>query len=97
MKILLKKNLIIFKKPYEWADVKTRIEEDYGKGIFLISWRTRRELGFSVRTHTGLSPIQNDSDLVGRYYYQEEIHLDFFDESALSWFCLKYLNNPTVA
>ncbi|MEN9828291.1 MAG: hypothetical protein RJA11_907, partial [Bacteroidota bacterium] len=36
----------------EWKKLKARIIDEYGAGIFFISWRLKRELGFSVRTHT---------------------------------------------
>ena len=54
MKIEIKKNLIIFRKLHEWYDLRNRIKQDYGQTIFAISWRTKRELGFTVRTHKGL-------------------------------------------
>jgi hypothetical protein len=28
-----------------------------------------------------------------RYYYQEQIHLDFYDPAQQTWFVLKYLNH----
>jgi len=95
MNVEIKYNLIIFKKPREWHEIKNQIEQNFGKGIFLISWRTKRDLGFTVRHHVGLHPFDEDEKnkvLSGRFYYQEEVHLDFYTESAISWFCLKYFN-----
>lgn len=95
MNVEIKRNLIIFKKLLEWEEIRSQVEQDFGKSIFLISWRSKRELGFTVRHHVGLHPINEDEKnkvLTGRFYYQEEVHLDFYTESALSWFCLKYFN-----
>ena len=110
MKIKIKKNLIIFDEPADWFAIEDQIKKDHGNNIFLISWRTRRELGFTVRHHRALSSYEADwvevdyvkgavkiykiaADLEHRYHYMPQIHLDFYNESAQSWFVLKYLNN----
>jgi hypothetical protein len=103
MKIEIKKNLIVFRKLYEWEEVRDRIKADYGRTIFAISWRTRRELGFTVRNHKGLVKWAQDSDykddelwleaeFKNRYHYEDQVHLDFYNEVQMSWFVLKYLN-----
>ena len=74
--------------------------------IFTISWRTKRELGFTVRNHKGLVKWADDSDenyqwqeewlpdeFKNRYHYEEQIHLDFYNDAQQSFFMLKYLNN----
>lgn len=109
MNVKLKKNLVIFEDPYEWEEVRNRIKQDYGQTIFAISWRTRRELGFTIRNHKGLRKNSADmidwqggevksfaADLEHRYYYHPEVHLDFYNEAQMSWFVLKYLNNSPV-
>jgi hypothetical protein len=30
-------------------------------------------------------------------YYEDQVHLDFYNESAQSWFMLRYLNNSAGA
>ena len=55
MNVIIKHNLIIFKEPHQWYQVKRQIEKDFGDKIFLLSWRSKRELGFTVRYHKGLS------------------------------------------
>ena len=64
-------------------------KKDFGEHIFAISWRLRRELGFTVRHHKALVPWYEDST---RFSYADQIHLDFYEESNLSWFVLKYIN-----
>lgn len=94
MKITVKKNLIIFHKPEEWELISAQLIKEHGASI-MISWKMRRELGFQVRFHQGLE-LRKDAELVPdlkhRYYYQDQVHLDFFNETAQSWFILKYTN-----
>jgi hypothetical protein len=100
MKITVKRNLIIFHEPYDWAELSDRIKKDYGDNIFLISWRLKRELGFTIRYHKGLEQhdsttweIMKSEGWDHRYHYQSQVHLDFWTESQMSFFMLKYLNN----
>lgn len=95
MKVTIKKNLIIFHKPYEWADISQQLIRDYGPSI-IISWKMKRELGFTVRHHKGLVPFKVDAEALvsefdHRYHYEDQIHLDFFNEATQSWFQLKYI------
>ena len=103
MKIQIKKNLIIFRNPWEWYEVRDRVKDDYGEKIFAISWRLKRELGFTVRSHKGLVKWADDEDYAGneewlpdefknRYHYEEQIHLDFYNEAQMTMFVLKYIN-----
>lgn len=93
MKTTIKKNLIIFHKPEEWGEISCQLVAEHGASI-LISWKMRRELGFQIRHHKGLVPRPAaffEEDNEQRFYYQDQVHLDFFSESAQSWFQLKYL------
>jgi hypothetical protein len=102
MKITVKKNLIIFHSPGEWETVQHRLVRDYGIKIRL-SWVCKRELGFTVRRHKGLEEhskevweVMKTEGWNHRYYYQEQVHLDWYSEAQQTWFVLKYLNNSTV-
>jgi spore coat protein CotF len=53
-----------------------------------------------VRRHKGLEEhpkeiweVMKSEGWGHRYHYQEQIHLDFYNEAAQTWFVLKYLNN----
>ena len=103
MKILVKKNLIIFRNPFEWYELRDRIKKDHGAKIFAISWRLKRELGFTVRQHKGLVKWNDDADykeqeewleseFKNKYHYEEQIHLDFYNEAQMTMFVLKYIN-----
>jgi hypothetical protein len=100
MKTTVKKNLIVFHNPQEWYTLANQLRAEYGQSIMLISARCKRELGFTVRHHKGLAQhsetnweIMKAGGWDNRYYYEDQVHLDFYNESALSWFVLKYLNN----
>jgi len=72
---------LIFSKP-DWKALRERIENECGPTIFLISWRLKRELGFSVRTHF---------DYDEHHQRQTSIRLDFDDPARATFFQIKYL------
>ena len=90
-KVTIKKNLIVFHRPGEWSDIYAMILQDFGMSM-AIRPTLKRELGFTYRYHKGLVP--NEHQMKGRpnMYYEDQVHLDFFDDKAQSWFQLKYLN-----
>jgi len=99
MKITVKQNLIIFHNPYEWYALANRLRYEHGASTMLISARCRRELGFTVRHHKGLAEHDKDTWEImkiegfhNRYHYESQVHLDWYSESAMSFFILKYLN-----
>lgn len=89
MKIKVKHNLVIFHNTDDWDRIKEKIKQDFGVATVAISWRLKRELGFTVRDHQ--VPMSFDTD-DSFFSSGREVHLDFFNESAHSWFVLKYLN-----
>ena len=93
-KVTVKKNLIIFHRPGEWSDVYALILRDFGMGM-AVRTRMRRELGFTYRHHKGLVPHEISHPSEPKMHYEDQVHLDFFDEKAQSWFQLKYLNLNT--
>ncbi len=79
--------------------LQLKLIEDFGNKI-AISFVCRRELGFTVRRHKGLAPhgeaeweLMKQEGWPHRFHYEEQVHLDFYSESAKTWFVLKYLNN----
>ena len=86
-KIVVKKNLIIFRDPAkDWTPIRKRLIAEYGQSIVL-TWAMRERLGFSSRYHTEWIPTSLDNK-----YPEEQIHLDFYNEAAQTWFQLRYLN-----
>lgn len=90
-KVTIKKNLIIFHKPGEWSDIYAMILRDFGMGM-AVRTRMQRELGFTYRHFRGLERNEHTRKNGLMYHYEDQVHLDFFDEKAQSWFQLKYLN-----
>lgn len=89
MKTKVKHNLVIFENIEDWYRIKEKIKQDFGVATAVISWRLKRELGFTVREHQ----VPVSFDTVDSFFSSgREVHLDFFNESAHSWFVLKYLN-----
>ena len=90
MKVLVKKNLIIFCDVDDWKQIYANILLDYGMGM-TISYRMRRELGFTYRVHQEWVEFDR-TDGRPRYYAKQQVHVDFYSEQAQTWFQLKYLN-----
>ena len=99
-RVTTKRNLIIFHNPDEWSMVLDRLAKDFGTAIRM-RHIMKRELGFTARDHQGLEPNRKlggvlDSFVISAtdrpgYHYEQQVHLDFYTESAQSWFILKYL------
>ena len=102
MKVSIKPGLIIFHKVSDWDPIQYQLGLDYGTKI-MISYVCKRDLGFTVRRHKGLEPhdentweVMKSEGWHHRYYYQDQIHLDFYSPAQQTWFVLKYLNNAQV-
>ena len=67
----------------EWTKLRPRIDDDYGRITIMISWRLKETLGFTVRSHRDFDPRVGD--------YVQDIRLDFVDETAATFFRMKYL------
>ena len=100
IKITVKKNLIIFHNVREFEELHYRLLEEHGRATMLVSWRMKRELGFTIRHHKGLVPhdesewqIMKSEGWNHRYHYEDQVHLDFYNEAQQTFFVLKYLNN----
>ena len=91
-RITIKKNLIVFHNPGEWSDIYAKILQQYGMGM-AVRTRLKRELGFVYRYHRGLVPNPNPRKDGPTMYYEDQVHLDFYNESTQSWFILCYLHN----
>lgn len=98
-KVTVKKNLIIFHDPEDWDRVLDLLAEDFGTAIRM-RHIMRRELGFTARDHQGLEPNRPLGGVLDTYawgtapagyHYQQQVHLDFYNEASQSWFILKYL------
>jgi hypothetical protein len=91
--ITVKTDLIIFDNEELWEPIRKKILAEYGPS-HLLRWVSSRELGFTVRFHQNWITVDKNhlgDDIVRRGYCQNQVHLDFFNTAALTWFQLKYL------
>ena len=91
--VVIKSNLIIFDNEELWEPIKQKILAEYGPS-HMIRWVMRRELGFTVRIQQNWQTVNKNligEDITARWYFQNQVHLDFFNDAAQSWFQLKYL------
>lgn len=89
--IIVKPQLIIFRKPGDWSAIYSRILSEFGMGM-AVRTRLRRELGFSYRMHRGLVPNEIQMTGMPNMHYEEQVHVDFYNNASHSWFILRYLN-----
>ena len=68
---------------YNWQKIRARIDQDYGRVTTLVSWRLKETLGFTVRHHRGINSLTN--------IFEYDTRLDFVDETAATFFRMKYL------
>jgi len=81
----------VFCHPEDWSAIYAKIQQEFGTSMLL---RTclRQDLGFVYRHHIGLVPRDQPLRDEPSMYYQPQVHLDFYNLAAQSWFQLKYLN-----
>jgi hypothetical protein len=60
----------------QWSKIAEQIRAEYPPSVLMISWITRRELGFTVRQGV---------------YGSGKVFLDFYDDGKEMWFTLRYL------
>jgi hypothetical protein len=84
----------------EFEELHHHLLEEHGRATMLVSWRMKRELGFTIRHHKGLEPhekeiweVMKEEGWKHRYHYEDQVHLDFYNEAQQTFFVLKYLNN----
>lgn len=75
----------------KWDQLRAELIKEHGPSI-LISWKMRRELGFTVREHQrGFVPLL---DAVKSHVDWRDsrtvICLDFYEEAMKTWYILKY-------
>lgn len=80
---------IILRKQ-QWDSILQQLKTEYPPSVFLIRTKMREVLGFTPRLHRQWI---SESHEYSRGYYRERVHLDFYNDSAETFFTLKYLHN----
>lgn len=65
----------------QWMKLREQLISDYGISMVLLSFKMRRELGFTPREHTHYELGQG---------YSSDMRLDFWDEQLQTMFLLRY-------
>jgi hypothetical protein len=68
----------------EWYKIRDKIRAVHGDSMVILSFKMKRELGFTVRHH------REREETDGFWGYKEAIHVDFYTEEAKVWFLLTY-------
>lgn len=84
----------------DWLDIRDRIRAEHGDSMVIISYKLKRELGFTVRSYSewraGWDPRFGEpnwgmKEVEDPKYLHEDIRLDFYDDALETMFRLKYL------
>ena len=70
----------------EWDKIREQIRTEFGNSMLMIRSRMRDELGFLPREHRTWTPKMD-----GGHWGDTVIHIDFYTESAQTWFLLKFV------
>ena len=66
----------------QWKQIRTMLQEEHPKTVFMIRDKMKRVLGFTVREHK-----RWDEGVVNMIY---EIHLDFYSQNKRTMFLMKF-------
>jgi hypothetical protein len=69
----------------EWNRIREQIRTEFGSSMIMLRSRMREELEFLPREHRAWVPKMD-----GGHWGETEIHIDFYTESARTWFLLKF-------
>jgi hypothetical protein len=76
--------------PRVWRRVRDELHTEYPKSVFMLRSKMRTILGFTVREHRNWVSTIGKPDAETNGYYEDQVHLDFFDSRKKSMFLLKY-------
>ena len=82
-------------KHREWERIFAQIRQDYAAtpSVYLIREKMKDTLGFTWREHRGYKSDEWGFD--PNYDWRDsssQIHIDFYSESARTYFIMKYMN-----
>jgi hypothetical protein len=67
----------------KWNTIYNQIRQEHGDSVVLLSWKLKETLGFTVRRHRDYDPDKG--------HMVNDIRLDFYNQTAVTFFQLKYL------
>ena len=76
--------------PQAWRAVRDELHTEYPKSVFMLRNKMKTVLGFTVREHRSWISTVGKPDADTNGYYEDQIHLDFYDSRKQTLFMLKY-------
>ena len=68
----------------QWKHIRTELQTEHPRTVFMLRDKMKRILGFTVREHTAWVPKPDGG------YSDYQIHLDFYSENKRTMFLLKF-------
>jgi len=68
----------------QWQRIRTELQTEYPKTVFMLRDKMKKVLGFTVREHKEWFPKPDGG------YSEYQIHLDFYSENKRTMFLLKF-------
>ena len=68
----------------QWKTIRTELQTEHPKTVFMLRDKMKRVLGFTVREHKAWIPKPDGG------YSDYQIHLDFYSENKRTMFLLKF-------
>lgn len=68
----------------QWKTIRTDLQDQYPKTVFMIRHKMKQVLGFTVREHNEWLAKMDGG------YHEHTIRLDFYNERKYTMFLLKY-------
>jgi hypothetical protein len=75
----------------QWKTIRSQLQEEYPRTVFMIRDKMRKVLGFTVREHKQwIDKPKTAGDDLNFGYYEFQIHLDFYSENKRTMFLMKF-------
>jgi hypothetical protein len=68
----------------QWSRIRTELQTEYPRTVFMLRNKMRSVLGFTVREHKYFADKPDGG------YYEFQIHLDFYSANKRTMFMLKF-------
>lgn len=68
----------------QWQKIRSLLQEEHPKTVFMLRSKMRSVLGFTVREHKAFISKPDGG------YYDTQIHLDFYSANKRTMFLLKF-------
>ena len=75
----------------QWKTIRSELQTEHPRTVFMLKDKMKRVLGFTVREHKAwIDKPQTIGDDLNLGYSEYQIHLDFYSEKKRTLFLLKF-------